>query len=152
MFSQAKLYLFGGVLLALIALGTTAYIYKLKYERAEIERTQAQQQRDTMLEVNRQIIDGIARDASLRQKLYSDLKGARDAAETYKQKLASHDLSKLARAKPGLLTLLARRATKRVLDDIQTAVNRDAPVPEPAERGQPEAETAPADGAADRRD
>lgn len=145
MFSQAKLYLFGGALLAFCALSATAYIYKLKYDRADIERAVAQEQRDTMLEVNKQILAQNQLDATLRKKLYLDLKEARDAAEVFKQKLASHDLSKLARAKPGLLTLFARRATKRVLDDLESAVNRDRQVPKPAERGQPAPETAPAD-------
>lgn len=149
MLSQFKIYAFAASALVVIGLAGTLYVYKLKYEKAVVERADAIAQRDTMLAVNQQILDGIQKDAELKQKLYKDLEEARNAAETYKQKFAEHDLAKLAAAKPGLLTLRAQRATQRVLDSIEAAINREAQsVSGPASSsGQSASQATPAEGA-----
>ncbi|WP_020675560.1 hypothetical protein [Geopsychrobacter electrodiphilus] len=53
-----------------------------------------------------------------------DLAAAREEAQQYRKKFDDHDLRKLAAAKPGLITRFARRATERVLSDIESAINR----------------------------
>lgn len=151
MFSQFKLYVLGAAALAFIGLAGTVYVYKLKFEKAEIKQQVAEQQRDTMMEVNKQILSAQAEDAKLREKLYSDFKGARDEAEEFKRKLAEHDLNALATAKPGLITLYARRATERVLRDIEAAANGGTAetLPGSTDSGRNKAETSPPNSGSD---
>jgi len=127
MFTQAKIYILGVVVLAFIGLAGTTYIYKLKFDKAEIQRDAAVEQVRTALLINERIIAAQVEDDKLRNKLFADFKGARDDAEKFKVKLASHDLSSLAKAKPGLITIYARRATDRVLRDIEAAANGTGP-------------------------
>ena len=141
-----NLYLYGGIAAMIIALSSATYIYKLKFDKALIQQQVAEQQRDTMLEVNNQILAANIADAKLRDKLYEDFKGARDDAETYRVTLAKHDLASLAAAKPGLITIYARRATDRVLRDIEAAANASEAVPEPASSGHGDAKTPSTDG------
>lgn len=76
-----------------------------------------------------------------------DLAEARNAAQQYRQKFERHDLRKLAAAKPGLITRFARRATDRVLDDIESAINRKGDGLSGSAAGRPgAAEAPPADG------
>lgn len=150
MFAQAKLYLYGAVLLAFVGLAGTLYVYKLKFEKAEILQQQAEQQRDTMMEVNKQILKAQEEDAKLRKKLFNDFKEARNDVEKYRKKIAEHDLSSLANNKPGLITLYARRATERVLRDIETAANGTAEtMPGATTGGHPGDETPPSDSGGD---
>jgi len=147
MFSQLKLYLYGGLALVVVALATTSYIYKLKLDKSEVQREVATQQRDTMVQINKQIIEGIEKDALLKEKLYAELKEAREDAEKFRQKLSAHNLSELARNKPGLITRFARRATERVLSDIEAAANGgdSQAMSEPSSGGHAPSETTPPD-------
>jgi len=142
-----KFYIYGALALALLGSGAAVMIYKAKAETAVIKQEVAEQQRDTMMQVNKQILAAQAEDAKLRETIYADFKAARTETETYRQKLAKHDLSALAATKPGLVTRLARRATVRVLRDIEAAVNNptDKTLPVSAPRRHGEAETSPAD-------
>jgi hypothetical protein len=150
-FGLSNLYIYGAIALVLAGLVGTTYVYKLKFDKAQILQQVAEQQRDTMLKVNEQILEAQAADAKIRDKLYEDFKGARNEAETYRQKLADHDLSALAAAKPGLVTRLARRATDRVLRDIEAAANGGPTetVPESADSGHSETENPPTDSHSD---
>lgn len=140
MFANLKLYGLIAACVAIAGLASTAYIYKLKYDKADLQRASAIEQKEALEAINQNIIENIKKDAELRQQLYEDFKGARNEAESAKQKLASHDLSALAVAKPGLLTRLADRATQRVLDDIETAINQGTEnVPESPASGHGEA-------------
>ena len=140
-----NLYIYGAVALVVIGLAGTVAVYKAKAETAQIKQEVAEQQRDTMLEVNQQILTANTEDAKLRDALYEDFKTARDDAEDYRTKLAKHDLSALAQAKPGLITRLARRATDKLLRQIEAAANSRATeeVSEPTDSGHSKVETSP---------
>ena len=76
-----------------------------------------------------------------------ELAEARDEAQRYQKKFEDHDLAKLATAKPGLVTRFARRATERVLNDIEAAINQTSDrLPEPAGNRSGTASAASADG------
>ena len=141
-----KLYIYAAVVIVVLGLSGTVMLYKAKAETSKIKQQVAEKQRDTMLEINQSIIEATAKDAELRSQLYEEFKGARDESEQFKQKLAEHDLSALAAAKPDTLTRLARAATERVLRDIETAANgRSAEeVPESSSSGHSETEASPA--------
>jgi predicted RNA-binding protein Jag len=117
------IYIYGVVAALIMTLAGTTYVLKIKLNTAEIKQEVAEDSLAAVTEANGRLLKAIEADTMLQTKLYNDYKAARDNANDYRQKLAEHDLSDLAKAKPGLITIYARRATERVLREIEAAAN-----------------------------
>lgn len=121
--------IWGGALLVVVAIAAIAggWLYldtqARRLARITSERDAARSEAVALQSQNTQLQTRIAHAKQAVNQLNRQLSAARQQAQNERRKFDGHDLAELAARRSGLVTRYARRATERVLADLQHAIN-----------------------------
>ena len=126
MLGSFKIYIIIGIITALISGGGLLYIKHLK---SELELAQANNLvLEQTVKMNETTIEAL-RDNSIRQheantRLEERLKNSNDSQVVLLEVLRSHDLTNLAKAKPGLIENRINEGTQKVFDNFERITDK----------------------------